>query len=220
MGAEVRVTNDAGAYRVPSLPPGLYTVKIEAPSFQTMTRADIVLTAGAVLGVDFVLKLSTLEETVTVTGESPLVDVKSTQINRTIENAALEYLPVGRSFGELIVTAPGVIDSEYTFQPSQTVHGSTVRDNVFNLDGAVINDNVVGYMLSDISYDIIEEVQVTSGGISAEYARPAARSSTSSPSREETRSRAAPTTSCRTPIWNGATSPTSSWRKVSARAPR
>ena len=168
-GAEVRVTTDTGTYRAPNLPPGTYSVKAELPGFQTVTREAIVLPTGASLAIEFMLKLSPVAETITVTGESPLVDVKSTNLTRHIDSAVVENIPVARNFAALLETAPGVLDSEYGFSPAQTVHGSSVRDNVYNLDGASANDNAVGYMFSDIPYDIIEEVQITSGGISAEY---------------------------------------------------
>jgi hypothetical protein len=167
--AEVRVTGERGTYRVPALPPGTYSVKAEVAGFQTVTYADIVLQAGSSIGVDFVLKLSPVEETVTVTGESPLVDVKSAQTMRTVLSEVVENIPIGRRFSDLITTAAGVLDSEYGFAPAQTVHGSSVRDNLFNVDGAGANDTTVGYMSMDVPYDIMEEVQITTGGISAEF---------------------------------------------------
>ncbi len=145
----------------------------ELPGFQTVTREAIVLPTGASLAIEFMLKLTPIQETVTVTGESPLVDVKSTNLTRHIESAVVDNIPVGRNFAALLETAPGILDSEYGFSPAQTVHGSSVRDNVYNLDGANANDNAVGYMFSDIPFDIIEEVQITSGGISAEYGQAA-----------------------------------------------
>ena len=172
-GVEVRVTTDTGTYRVPNLPPGTYSVTAELPGFQTVTREAIVLPTGASLAIEFMLKLTPIQETVTVTGESPIVDVKSTNLTRHIESAVVDNIPVGRNFAALLETAPGILDSEYGFSPAQTVHGSSVRDNVYNLDGANANDNAVGYMFSDIPFDIIEEVQITSGGISAEYGQAA-----------------------------------------------
>lgn len=168
-GAEVRVTTERGTYRVPSLPPGTYTVKAEMQGFQTVSYPDVVLKAGSSIGVDFALKLTPLEETVTVTGESPLVDVKSAQTMRTVSNEVVENIPIGRRFSDLITTAAGVLDSEYDFAPAQTVHGGSVRDNLYNVDGAGANDTTVGYMSMDIPYDIMEEVQITTGGISAEF---------------------------------------------------
>ncbi len=168
-GTEVRVTGNEGTYRVPTLPPGVYTVKIELPGFQTMTHEEIVLEAGASLAIDVTLSISTVEETVTVTGESPIIDVRNTKTQRIVDSAIVENLPSANRFDELLVTAPGVIDSQYGFAPAQTVHGGSVRDNVSYVDGANVNDNTVGYTFTDLPYDILDEVQITSGGISAEF---------------------------------------------------
>lgn len=168
-GSDVRVTNELGAYRIPALPPGTYAVTAELSGFRLVTRENIILQAGAALAVEFKLQLATIEESVTVVGEAPLVDVRSTQTTRTVDSELIENTPVGRSFAELVTLAPGVIDSEYDFAPAQTVHGGSVRDNVSNVDGANINDNTVGYTFTDLPFDMIEEVQVTSGGISAEF---------------------------------------------------
>ncbi len=63
----------------------------------------------------------------------------------------------------------GVLDSEYLFAPAQTVHGSDPRANLYTIDGAVANDTVVGYILTEIPIDMIEEVQVTTSGQTAEF---------------------------------------------------
>ncbi|MBI2833785.1 MAG: TonB-dependent receptor [Acidobacteria bacterium] len=168
-GSEVRVTSETGGYRVPALPPGQYTVAVEMPGFQPMSRGRIVVEAGAALSVDFVLKLAALEETVTVTGESPLVDVRSTQVTRTVDHAVLENIPTRRTLQDVKLIVPGVTDAQYPLAPQSSLYGATPRDTQYNVDGANMNDNVVGYMLTDLSYDSVEEVQVTTAGVSAEF---------------------------------------------------
>jgi outer membrane receptor protein involved in Fe transport len=167
--SEVRTVGETGEYRVPLLPPGVYTVKVEIAGFQPMAREGIELQAGAALAVDFLVRPSDVKETVTVVGDAPLVDLRNSQNTRTLDAATLKSIPVGRNFSELIKTASGVIDGEYNFAPVQAVHGSTVRDNVYNVDGAGATDTTVGYMTTEIPYDMIEEVQVTTSGTSAEF---------------------------------------------------
>jgi hypothetical protein len=69
----------------------------------------------------------------------------------------------------LINTSSGVLDSEYEFAPAQAVYGSSVRDNVYSVDGAGVLDTTVGYMTTEIPYDMIEEVQITTAGTTAEF---------------------------------------------------
>src|SRR2546421_175248 len=70
----VAVTDEQGGYRLQSLPPGRYVVTAELPGFNTETRPDIVLIIDQTALINFVLKPAGVAETVTVTGESPIVD--------------------------------------------------------------------------------------------------------------------------------------------------
>lgn len=166
---EVRVTTGQGSYRVPLLSPGAYTVMVELAGFRTVTFEGVVLNAGQDIAINATLSPSGVEETVTVIGEAPLVDVKSNQAMRTMDVDLIENIPLGRTYSDLLVSMPGVLDSEYSFTPTQTVHGSSPRDNLFNIDGASMNDTTVGYIATEIPIDMIEEVQVTTGGVSAEF---------------------------------------------------
>ncbi|MGE4068827.1 MAG: carboxypeptidase-like regulatory domain-containing protein, partial [Vicinamibacterales bacterium] len=80
IGTQTAITEIDGRYRFPSLPPGRYTLTFELSGFQTVKREGIVLALGQTLNVDQGLQLATLEETVTVTGEAPIVDVSSTKV--------------------------------------------------------------------------------------------------------------------------------------------
>ena len=140
-GAQVRVTGQQGTYRVPFLGPGTYSVKFELPAFQTLTRTDIVLSAGAQLAIDAVLQLSGVEETVTVTGESVLIDLKGAQTTRIIDERLLLNIPTGRSYADVILLAPGTTSDTYERAPLQSVHGQSVRNNLYNIDGAYATDN-------------------------------------------------------------------------------
>ena len=74
------VTEAAGEYRLPALPPGRYTVTAELQGFTTETRQDLTLVIDQTVAVDFTLKPATLAETITVTGESPLVDTTASTV--------------------------------------------------------------------------------------------------------------------------------------------
>src|SRR5262249_2188829 len=168
-GAQVLTTNEKGLYRAPVLPPGVYALKAEMSGFKGETSDGIQLKAGMALSVDFQLKVATVEETVTVVGGAPLVDVKNSQVQNQVGESLLQSLPIARSFHDAVITIAGVTSGEYGFAPVQTVHGGSVRDNRYTIDGTGANDTTVGYMQQEIPYDMIQEVQVTTGGISAEF---------------------------------------------------
>ena len=170
ISTEVRTTTVQGTYRVRRLAPSSnYTVMIELAGFQTATFAEVILRAGQDIAIDATLSPSSVQESVTVVGESPLVDVKSSQAMRTLEQDRIENLPLGRDYDDLLTSMAGIIDTEYGFAPAQSVLGSDPRGNLYTIDGAVANDTTVGYILTEIPIDMIEEVQVTTTGQTAEF---------------------------------------------------
>jgi len=169
-GQEVVVTDGAGQWRIPNLPPGTYTIKGELPGFATITREGLVAVAGAQLSADLVMGVSGLQETVTVSADSPVVDVRSARQVHTVDTKLIEEVPLsGRTYADVINTLPGITDGgKYTYSLTQTVHGSGVRDNDYVIDGQSTK-HVSGYSGTEFSIEAIEEVQVTTGGISAEF---------------------------------------------------
>ena len=170
-GAQSRTTGADGEYRVPALPPGSYTVTFELPGFTTYKRERLILEAGSTLAVDATLGPASMQETVTVEAESPMVDVKSAQMRETATSEIIENIPTGRTFVDVFNLMPGVVYGKYNVATTGTssVHGGTVRNNVFSLDGVNVNDPLVAYPGTDVNLEMIQEVQVTTGGMSAEF---------------------------------------------------
>ncbi len=105
-------TDGAGRYRVSSLESGNYEVSANLTGFQSMVRSGITLSIGREAVVDFALQVGAVAESVTVTGEAPLVNTTNATISQLVSQQALESLPLnGRSFGDLANTQPGVISS-------------------------------------------------------------------------------------------------------------
>jgi outer membrane receptor protein involved in Fe transport len=102
------VTSGTGEYTFKSLPPGTYVLRFELAGFQTVVREGILLSAGFDARVDVTLKLGTVEETVTVSGASPVVDLTSTSVSSTINREILDVIPTSKSLAEAIAMAPGV----------------------------------------------------------------------------------------------------------------
>jgi hypothetical protein len=108
MGTQTTNTNDQGIYRFAAVPSGTYKIVFEMPGFATLSREGIVVTLGFTATVNVDLALASVQETVTVTGESPVVDVASTRIQQNFNLEQLEALPNARDMWALLAESPGV----------------------------------------------------------------------------------------------------------------
>jgi Carboxypeptidase regulatory-like domain/TonB dependent receptor len=117
---QTTVTSDDGTYRYPALPPGLYTVSFELSGFQTLKREGIRLGLNQTLSVDAQLQLSSLQETVTITGESPMVDVKNTTVGTNFTKELLQDIPNARDIWAAMAQAPGFQMTGYDVGGSRT----------------------------------------------------------------------------------------------------
>ncbi len=108
IGSQTAVTEIDGRYRFPSLPPGRYTLTFELSGFQTTRRENILLSLGQILNVDLTMSVATLQETVTVTAESPLVDVSSTKVGSEFSAEKLAAIPSATDLWATLGQAPGV----------------------------------------------------------------------------------------------------------------
>src|SRR5207253_2189911 len=102
------VTEVNGTYRFPSVPEGTYQLAFELSGFQTYKRTNIVLSLGQTLTVDAQLQVQSLQESVTVTAESPLVDVQTTSVGSTLNTAKLIGVPTATDLWSALARAPGV----------------------------------------------------------------------------------------------------------------
>lgn len=167
-GARTAVTDSNGVYTIPGLPPGHYTLTFELSGMRTVTaeqRVDLGLTAR----VDITMQLATLTETVQVTAELPtLVTTTTGGANYRLEE--VDRLAAPRTVQGVAQLAPGLTDN--TPNAGQvTISGGFAYDNQFLVDGVDVADNLFGNPNNLFIEDAIEEVQVLTSGISAEYGR-------------------------------------------------
>src|SRR5918992_4056308 len=101
------VSDAGGAYRFPALPPGTYVISASLPGFTSVNVPDVRLSLGQTLKVDLGLRVSSVQEEVTVTGEAPVVDVTSTQRSVNIRDEFVDLVPKGRDFTTLATQAAG-----------------------------------------------------------------------------------------------------------------
>jgi hypothetical protein len=102
------VSDDQGRYTIVDLRPGIYTVTFTLPGFSIFKRDGVELPANFTATINAELRVGALEETVTVTGASPVVDVKSTQKTTVLSREMLDSLPTGRNYAGLASLMPGV----------------------------------------------------------------------------------------------------------------
>jgi hypothetical protein len=102
------VTNELGVYRFPSLPVGRYRIEVSMPGFGSSRTDDVDVGVNAQATVDATLAIAAAAETVSVVGESPVVDVTSSSVGQSIKNELLEELPTRRNMYDLIQVQPGM----------------------------------------------------------------------------------------------------------------
>jgi Carboxypeptidase regulatory-like domain len=168
------VTAESGGYRFPRIPIGTYTVSFELSGFKKAVHEGIVISAGFAADVNVKLELTTVQETVTVTGESPVVDTKSTTLASAFSREALEKIPSARDPWVILEQTPGVMMSGSNVggnlsgqQTSFSAFGSSSNQQ-WNIDGAVISDIASGNSSPTYyDFDSFDEIQITTGGSDA-----------------------------------------------------
>lgn len=125
------VTDSNGRFQIIDLRPGAYTVTFTLAGFNTTRRDGVTLAGTGTSSVDAELRVGALEETITVTGEAPVVNVQSTTTQRVLSLDTANAIPTGRNFDSLANLVPGV-----------TISGATGSRNVGNILGANSGDGV------------------------------------------------------------------------------
>jgi carboxypeptidase family protein len=108
MGVQTAVTDTGGNYRFPALPPGTYTVTFELPGFNTLKRENIQIAMGFTATVNIEMQVASVQETVTVTGNSPVIDTSSTRVQQNFKLEALQEIPNARDMWSLLAVTPSV----------------------------------------------------------------------------------------------------------------
>src|SRR5215510_7714690 len=101
-------TDETGQYRIVDLRPGTYSLTFTLPGFNTVKRDGIELLGSATLTIPVDMRVGGVEETITVTGESPVVDVQSARHETVIKSDVIEALPVTRAAGAILGITPGI----------------------------------------------------------------------------------------------------------------
>ena len=173
------VTGGDGSYRLPALPVGGYEVRAELPGFRTEVRTGITLTVGAEAVMRFTLEVGALDETLTVTGQAPLVNTTSAAIGGLVDAAMIDSLPLlGRNLIDLTLLQTGVVEHNFSRGTARvgqwfSTRGASLRSNNFLLDGTMTNTlhgaGNASYSENTLGMDGIQEYRVLTSSYGAEY---------------------------------------------------
>jgi hypothetical protein len=167
------VTDSSGVYQVVDLRPGTYTITFSLSGFSTVQREGVAVSGSGVITINADLKVGNVTETVQVTGETPIVDVKSVRRQAVIENEVINELPVSRSYGSILAAVPTMQGAGANSSASQnpsffSVHGGPANEGHVQIEGLNVGAAFNGGGVAGNAYDIAnaQEMQITlSGGL-------------------------------------------------------
>ena len=166
-GVQTAITDDKGVYRFPALPPGTYEVTATLQGFTPAKVGGAAIVLGKLLTIDLTLAVGGVAESVQVTGEAPLIDVKQNAGFATIQKDTIDRIPKGRDFQTVLKTAPGTQDESRS--GGIQVDGASGSENRFVVDGMDTTTLQNGTSGKNMLLDFIQEVQVKSSGYNAEF---------------------------------------------------
>jgi len=169
---QTAVSTETGTYRFPQLPIGLYSLKFELAGFKIIVKEGIRVEIGLSVQMNQSLEISSLQETVTVSGETPLVDLKDTGKTNRFTQEALQSIPSARDPWVIIEQSAGVamdrqnVGGSASGQQSNFVaRGAAMAQQKWNIDGVDVTDmNATGGSPVYYDFDAFEEMQISTGG--------------------------------------------------------
>ncbi len=167
------ITSGTGTYQFPRLEIGTYSVKFELPGFKTVVHPNVKVTVGFSAQINVQMGVSAVQETVTVTGEAPVVDTKETGTKQTFTNELLQTIPSARDPWVILQQTAGIamdrenIGGNMSGQQSNYVsRGGNPTNNKWSLDGVDITDMAAtGASPSYYDFDAFEEMTINTGGV-------------------------------------------------------
>jgi hypothetical protein len=167
------VTDETGQYRIPDLPPGTYKVSFTLSGFATVVREGVELSGGGVMTIGAEMRVGSVAESITVTGESPVVDIQTARQQTVIDGDIIRALPAARSYGNYLAAIPAIQATGFgggaaTINNFFSARGGRSTEGVIQLDGLNVGAPGNGGGVSGYLYDMSNssEVQVAiSGGL-------------------------------------------------------
>ena len=166
-GVATAVTDAQGVYRFPALPSGTYEVTAKLSGFNTAKVENAVLVLGKLLTIDLTLAVQGVSESVQVTAESPLIDVKQNATFATVTKEVIDRIPKGRDFTSVIAMSPG--SNQEARAGGVSIGGASGAENRFIIDGIDTTNLQNGSSGKTVVTDFVSEVQVKTSGYNAEF---------------------------------------------------
>ena len=172
------VSNEAGNYTITSVPVGTYVVKAEMSGFKTAATKPIQLEAKQIARLDFKLEVGSLEDTVEVTAEGPVLQTESATVGEVISGNTVNSLPLnGRNTGQLSLLLPGVVTPNPQSFVNQSrafsggrpyVNGNREQTNNYMIDGVDMNESIDNLVAYQPSPDALAEISVETNNYAAD----------------------------------------------------
>jgi hypothetical protein len=175
-GEQVVVTDAEGRYRLPQLPPGVYTLRFDKESLKPLSRSELQLRLDRTIRVDVELLPESFSEVMEVVGRPPTIDVGSTTLGVNVDQDFIQRIAVNRPGGKsggtrsiesLAELAPGAQNDSY----GVSMNGATSPENGYVVDGLSTSDPAFGVNASPLSVEFIQDVNIITGGYMPEYGR-------------------------------------------------
>jgi hypothetical protein len=169
---QTAVTSESGAFRFAQLALGTYRVQFELAGFKTLVLDDIRVQLGQNTELQPKLEISTVQETVTVSGESPVIDTRAVTTGGVFTKEQLDNIPSARDPWVILEMTPGVVMNQQNVggnksgqQSAFVSHGAAGGNTMWNVDGVTVTDMAAtGSSATYYDFDAFEEIQITTGG--------------------------------------------------------
>lgn len=166
--ARTVVSGADGTFRMADLEPGRYRVSVELQGFQKVEVNDVIVLLGRAVEFPAVLQVGAVSEVVSVTADvTRSIDIRNVTLSHNITAEELDRIPKARSFQGIALVAPGVNAGEV--EAGMQVHGASGAENSYLVDGVPTNSLIDGRARENTVFEYLQEVQVKTSGINAEY---------------------------------------------------
>jgi Carboxypeptidase regulatory-like domain len=160
------VTDAAGAFRFPVVPPGRYTVTVSRKDFESLTVAGNLVEAEKTTQVPLALKLASFSDEASAMGEVPIVDATNQTQQTRLRAEEFSKLPVVRTYQGLVGLAPGVVGTG-----NVNAHGALSSNNLFLFDGVDTTDPTTGTNAANLHFEAIQELVIRTSAVSVDFGR-------------------------------------------------